>query len=287
MSRLFERTAVSGSDRKRVFFRLDDVGRAKSPLRDVLSAFVTRHIPIHCSVIPGLLQNETASYLLELLDLSSGIEIGQHGWMHANYYGKGEFGSNRSLELQLTDIAKGMQVIKRTFGDRQVPVFTPPYGRWTRDTLRAISQLGFSAISCVMNNPKERWLGPVASKLGIRRFGTAMSFPFLIFSHHPGPIPSFTNIVEISTSVDTLLSYNPVRFRSAKSVLSSIARSFCKTSIVGVLLHPQYFSDRQRIEYLNSMLDLVCSSQDFEVTSLFKIRAITAMEGSSLRKLLA
>ena len=265
---------------RRVFFRLDDVDGAGDHLREVLSAFVIRHMPVHCSVIPGLLQNETASYLLKLLDSSSpGIEVGQHGWMHADYQGKGEFGSNRSLELQLADITKGMDVMKGTFGERWMKVFTPPYGRWTRDTLRAISQLGFSVISCVMDNPKERWLGPIASRLGIRRFGTTTPFPFLLFSNHPGPIPNFTNIIEISTSVSILSSYDPVRFRSAENVLSCIKRS--KTSVVGVLLHPQYLSGGKRIGYLNSILDLVVSSPEFQVTSLREIQAIIRSDYNS------
>ena len=196
--------------------------------------------------------------------------------MHANYDGKGEFGSNRSFELQLADIAKGMEVIKGTFGERWVRVFTPPYGRFARETLRAISQLGFSVISCVLDNPKERWLGPVASKLGIRRFGTATPFMFPLFSHHPRRIPGFTDIIEISVSVNPLLNSNPIQFRSAENVLNCIKRSFRKTSVVGILLHVHAFSSRESIRYLNNMLDSVLSSQGFDVASLWGIRGIIA-----------
>jgi peptidoglycan/xylan/chitin deacetylase (PgdA/CDA1 family) len=264
---------VQGSVTRRVFFRLDDVAVAKGPLRDVLSAFVSRQVPIHCSVIPGKLQEETSSYLLNLLDSSSGIEIGQHGWMHADYGGKGEFGSNRPFELQLADIRKGMEVMKGAFGQRWVPVFTPPFGRWSRETIRAISYLGFSVISSGLgtDSRRERWLGPLARKLGIRTLGTATPFSFLFFSYHPGPIPCFPGVLEMSVSVDTLVSYNPVQLRSPESVLTGIERSFSRTSVVGVLLHPQYFSDKEGTQILGRTLDLICSSGEFEVTSLWKI----------------
>lgn len=258
---------------RRVFFRLDDVGDANRPLRDVLSAFVCRRMPIHCCVVPSELRKETSSYLLRLLDSSSGIEIGQHGWKHANYGGKGEFGSNRPFELQLHDIRDGMKVIEGAFGGRWVPVFTPPRGIWSRQTIQAISNLGFSVISAGLgiDSRRRRWLGPVARKLGIRTLGTATPFSFLSLSYHLEPIPGFTNILEISVSVDTAMSYNPVRLRSPESILACIERSFSRTSLVGVMLHPQYFSDKEDMRSLNRTLDLILSSGKFEVTSLWRI----------------
>ncbi|HKX30951.1 MAG TPA: polysaccharide deacetylase [Blastocatellia bacterium] len=135
----------------RIFFRNDDVDRDEGSLGRLLNLFAERAIPLNLEIIPGLL-TESAAVLLRRHHRQFGdlVELDQHGWLHANHEPEGrkcEFGSSRSFDQQLADLARGRKVLEDAFEEAFSPVFTPPWNRCTTDTYRALDQLGFQVLS--------------------------------------------------------------------------------------------------------------------------------------------
>lgn len=140
------------SDRlKTLYFRNDDVYSDSPRLRRFLDAFLCKKIPVHLTVIPGLLSGSCRDYLKDSIKRYPGIiEIGQHGYGHENHGPKDrepyEFGPSRSRESQELDIKKGLALLRNSFR-KDIPVFTPPWHGFNAATLDVISTLGFRSIS--------------------------------------------------------------------------------------------------------------------------------------------
>ena len=92
----------------------------------------------------------------------------QHGWRHTNWQKEGkkcEFGSERAAERQHEDILQGRSKMERIFGPNSVPVFTPPWDRFSPATLRILRKLDFKGISATDPFPPG-----LKSSYGIKRF---------------------------------------------------------------------------------------------------------------------
>jgi hypothetical protein len=92
----------------------------------------------------------------------------QHGWRHVNSQltgEKSEFGEQRPAEKQWRDICQGLQKMTEIFGERLVPVFTPPWNRLPVSTLRILEELKFKAVS--MTKPFPSTMRP---GIGLRNF---------------------------------------------------------------------------------------------------------------------
>jgi peptidoglycan/xylan/chitin deacetylase (PgdA/CDA1 family) len=138
----------SSGRRVNIFFLDDDVDQDEESLERLFDLFIMEQVPVSLAVVPGLL-TEKAITLLQQYS-SPLFELNQHGWRHINHEGAGkkfEFGSSRSFEQQLDDIAKGRNRMNEIFGDNWSKVFTPPWNRCTEETFRVLDHLGFEAIS--------------------------------------------------------------------------------------------------------------------------------------------
>ena len=51
------------------------------------------------------------------------------------------------MPQQYEDIAQGKALLQETFAELLTPAFTPPWNRYTADTLRALDDLGFAVFS--------------------------------------------------------------------------------------------------------------------------------------------
>lgn len=150
LNRAIEASASSGRT-VHVFFRDDDADDDIPNFHRLLDIFHERHAPINLEVIPGTLTSRGADSLLRRWNQAGGlIELNQHGWIHANHETEGrkhEFGPSRNYEQQFLDIQRGRDVLNDVFGSAWRPVFTPPWNRCTRDTLRVLDELGFAVLS--------------------------------------------------------------------------------------------------------------------------------------------
>jgi hypothetical protein len=61
--------------------------------------------------------------------------------------GKSEFSEERPIEKQWRDIRQGIKKMGEIFGNRSIPVFTPPWNRLPAATLRILQELNFKAVS--------------------------------------------------------------------------------------------------------------------------------------------
>jgi hypothetical protein len=120
-------------------------------LRRLLDLFTQYEAPINLAVIPGLLMNDAAELLRQsVVEFPSLFELNQHGWRHLNHEPEGkkcEFGPSRSYQLQYEDLDNGKSRMNNAFGDHWFSVFVPPWNRCTAETVSALEQLNFQALS--------------------------------------------------------------------------------------------------------------------------------------------
>lgn len=207
-----------------VFFRDDDTDVDLPELRRLLDAFGDRQVPVNIAAVPGTLTKQCVA----LLDNCASAEVHQHGWMHTNHEPDGrkcEFGRSRSFETQLMDLARGRQRMTELMGERWAPIFTPPWNRCTEDTCRALTQLGFRAIS------KDR--------------GT--------------PRCSNPRLREIPVAID-LFRWRPARqFKTAEEIGAELAGCLPSAQPIGFLLHHKVM-DFGAFEMLDGLLDTLVAS---------------------------
>lgn len=135
-----------------VFFRDDDAGWADQALFALLDRFSAHGVPLDLALIPAALTRPLAGALLRRIAAGDGERLGihQHGFAHLNHEAEGrkwEFGPSRSYAEQRTAIEAGHALIAAEFGTLTDPIFTPPWNRCTEDTVRALTDLGFEALS--------------------------------------------------------------------------------------------------------------------------------------------
>jgi hypothetical protein len=110
------------------------------------------------AVVPGWLTLARTEQLFEAAPLEERLwGWHQHGWRHVNLQrigGKSEFGEERPIEKQWRDICQGLKKMTETFGDRFIPVFTPPWNRVPTATLKVLQELNFKAVSMTGFLPK-------------------------------------------------------------------------------------------------------------------------------------
>ncbi len=139
-----------------VFFRDDDAGWSDENLNTLLDVFSDGQVPIDLAVIPKALTFNLANMLKGRMK-NQPLGVHQHGYAHINHETTGrkcEFGPNRPIESQYTDIREGMQHMRSHFGDLHDLIFTPPWNRCTEATASAVKMLGFFALSRDMSAEK-------------------------------------------------------------------------------------------------------------------------------------
>ncbi len=156
-----------------VFLRNDDGDKDEDTLRQLFDITLSRQVPLHVAVIPKTLTNAGVRLLRDIKHAQPELlELGQHGFQHLNHETTGrkcEFGVSRSFEKQLNDIANGKKILEETLQEYFAPIFTPPWNRCTKDTLKAVEQLGFEIFSRDNSNPP-------ATGYGFQEISTTLDF---------------------------------------------------------------------------------------------------------------
>lgn len=134
------------------FLRNDDVrGTVDESLAYLSEQAVAAEIPISMAVEPANTTPEVAAWLRRIhAENPSCLEIIQHGYDHrikTTHPCRGEFGKGRSYAQQRDDIIRGSEAMDRLFGDQWSRIFSFPYGAFDDNTLRALEDSGFRAIS--------------------------------------------------------------------------------------------------------------------------------------------
>jgi len=125
----------------------DDDAIHPTPQLDQLSRLAENlGLPVHLAVIPAHADPGLAGYCK-----SAGLIPVVHGWQHKNHAPAGEkkaeFGAHRPVAEQLSDAKRGLSQLQGLFGDALVPLFVPPWNRFTTDLLPGLADMGFAAIS--------------------------------------------------------------------------------------------------------------------------------------------
>jgi hypothetical protein len=133
-----------------IWWRDDDATTPTPALERLLALAKQFNAPLHLAVIP---QPATIELAERLRTVPVAFAL-THGWRHANHaqpdQKKAEFGAHRPVPVMLHEIAAGRRRLDELFGDRALPVFTPPWNRISPEVVEALSAIGFAAVSTFM-----------------------------------------------------------------------------------------------------------------------------------------
>lgn len=140
-----------------LFFRADDIGAGSKAFDALCTLFRHHHAPLALAVVPAWLSEARHERLFNIARIDESLwSWHQHGWRHVNWQIEGkkcEFGSDRSPEHQHSDIQQGRLKMERVFGPHFVPIFTPPWNRFSPATMKALRKLDFKGISAAPPYP--------------------------------------------------------------------------------------------------------------------------------------
>ena len=149
---------IQGNYHPVVFFRADDIGAGGKAFDALCRLFRYHEVPLGMAVVPAWLSPTRIEQLFRTADRDHPLwSWHQHGWRHVNWQRtakKSEFGQQRPFEKQWRDLWQGKQKMAEVFGDRFVPVFTPPWNRLSLSTLKILQELNFRGVS--MTDPLPR-----------------------------------------------------------------------------------------------------------------------------------
>jgi peptidoglycan/xylan/chitin deacetylase (PgdA/CDA1 family) len=134
-----------------IFFRADDVGVPGYQFTRLVGLFRRHQVPLTLALVPAWL---TATRWRRLLEISGRDPVlwgwVQHGWRHRNHAPQGkkeEFGPARASDAKRRDLLRGFERLSSLVGEALLPVFVPPWNRCDGETLTALRDLGFKALS--------------------------------------------------------------------------------------------------------------------------------------------
>ena len=141
-----------------IFFRADDIGVISSNFLRLLTLFHHFQLPLCLAVVPAWLTTSRWRTISAHIDTNAPHWCWhQHGWTHTNHQKSGkkcEFGSDRPLEAQKSDIGRGRARLESIIGASFYPAFTPPWNRCTEATVEILKNLGFSTVSRSLGEQK-------------------------------------------------------------------------------------------------------------------------------------
>ncbi len=134
-----------------IFFRADGIGAAGQAFEAICTLFRHHQVPLALAVVPAWLSAARQKRLFAAAPLDEELwGWHQHGWRHVNRQESGreaEFGDARPPDRQHSDILQGRQKMEANFGRHFIPIFTPPWNRFSPATLKALTTLEFKGIS--------------------------------------------------------------------------------------------------------------------------------------------
>ena len=146
-----DRGLAKGPGEAEIFFRADDIGVPGKQFSQLIELFLHQGLPLCLAVVPSWLTPIRFATLLSLTGKHTSQWCWhQHGWLHRNHELEGkkqEFGPGRPATEQGADLLKGKERLLSIMGNTFSPFFTPPWNRCSLDTLLALQELQFTAVS--------------------------------------------------------------------------------------------------------------------------------------------
>lgn len=145
--------AIAACGRLDLWWRDDDAVEDTPALERLLELTRRHATPLALAVIPAT-ANASLAGMLSGWPL---VDVLQHGFAHANHAPEGhkkiELGGEAPAELTLRDLKSGLRRLRRLFGERALPVLTPPWNRIDPTLLPALPGLGFRGLSTYRSRP--------------------------------------------------------------------------------------------------------------------------------------
>jgi len=136
-----------------VWWRDDDAGEDGPQLDRLLNIATAAGAIVHLAAIPEHLTEAGQTRILA----ADCARVIQHGFAHIDHAppgeGSWELGAHRPVSVTLGELAKGKACLERAFGDRFIPVLTPPWGRIAPQVAERLPQIGVSCISMTTARP--------------------------------------------------------------------------------------------------------------------------------------
>lgn len=134
-----------------VFFRADDIGIPSPRFQQLIECFQKHKLPLCLATVPSWLTKTRLREIRRLTGADSSQWCWhQHGRVHRNFEKTGkkqEFGPSRAKSDIYAGIAKGRERLEQLLETDFQPFFTPPWNRCSGDTLQALADLRFKAVS--------------------------------------------------------------------------------------------------------------------------------------------
>lgn len=146
-----DRGCQLSTTRPLVFFRADDIGIPSPRFQQLIECFQKHKVPLCLATVPSWLTEKRQKDLRKITGKNSSQWCWhQHGRVHRNFERSGkkqEFGPTRSQNDIHTSLSKGRERLEQLLEKDFHPVFTPPWNRCSSDTLQALADLDFKAVS--------------------------------------------------------------------------------------------------------------------------------------------
>lgn len=134
-----------------VFFRADDIGIPSSRFQQLIECFKKHNLPLCLATVPSWLTEQRLKDLHQITGKNNSQWYWhQHGRVHRNFEKDGkkqEFGPARTKNDIQSSLGKGRERLEQLLDKDFHPVFTPPWNRCSGDTLQALADLCFKAVS--------------------------------------------------------------------------------------------------------------------------------------------
>lgn len=130
------------------FWWRDDDATAPTPeLEALLATAAGADLTVALAVIP----QRAEAALAERLADETAVTVLQHGYAHQNHAPleekKTELGGHRPAEYMVADLAMGLEILRRRFGDRFRPVLVPPWNRILPKLVPMLPEFGLHGLS--------------------------------------------------------------------------------------------------------------------------------------------
>lgn len=244
-----------------VAFRNDDVNELTPELKRITSILNEQEVPVTHALEPANVTDETVEWLKGMKATHGRlIEITQHGWSHA-WHGDGEFGKKRSYQEQLSDLRKGKERLEVLFGRDFFPMLTIPFGRYTRETVRAADALGFKVFCSHFNY---RW-----PQRAFYFLGRVLGFDELNGHHvsyhldyHPG-----TDLFQVDSSLSFIKEYlgrytDDCVMEEQDWLMQEFERFARRTTVLVFLLHHRYHKDADSLDLVGKTVTALTERED-------------------------
>jgi hypothetical protein len=151
IGRHMDRGCQRAAQRPLIFFRADDIGVPSRGFAQLIACFQKHRLPLCLATVPAWLTTARLKELRRLTGTGSAQWCWhQHGRVHRNFETSGkkqEFGPARTKSDIHTSLFQGKERLADLLETDFHPVFTPPWNRCGSDTLQALVDLHFTALS--------------------------------------------------------------------------------------------------------------------------------------------